>query len=152
MAHPKTLLVHPNPYAAPLDEKGRPTGAYPFDPQHDPGRGHVGARRGLDDEGALVFEYESEPVPLPFILTSNHYRRGVACGDIIAADLETAIRCGITEKEFRAPSAVVAEYRAARLDEWKAQHPGETAAIEQAPAKPKPESPAASDGGKKGAS
>ncbi|WP_394849698.1 hypothetical protein LZC95_19875 [Pendulispora brunnea] len=133
MAHPDTLLVFVNPYAAPLDQEGRPTAVYPWDPSHNPGRGWVGAR--LEARGdAIVPVYDEGPVAIPFLMASNHYRRGIAHGDLIAADAETLRRCGFPDDQFQNPQAVLANARARALAEWKAHHPGEVPAIESAQA------------------
>lgn len=149
MAHPKTLLVYPNPFTSPLDERGYPTGAFPWDPQHNPDRGWVGAHLAREIEtdpktgeerevGEVFFAFDDieAPIALPFILTSNHYREGVVRGDLIAADEETAVRCGIAKGDFKDPKAVIAAYRERAVAAWKAEQ-----GVEAVPAIDRPKPP-----------
>jgi len=52
------LLVYANPWHGPLDHNHRANTAYPWDPKDNPGRGFVGARHRLDEDGELYFEFD----------------------------------------------------------------------------------------------
>ncbi|WP_394847399.1 hypothetical protein LZC95_08030 [Pendulispora brunnea] len=85
----------------------------------------MGAR--LQAEGDdVAFVFDEGVVVLPYLVHSNHYRRGVQHGALVAADEETARRCGVP---FRDPSEILAAARADAIARWTAERPDETPAI-----------------------
>jgi hypothetical protein len=114
-----TLKVLPNPWAT-LDHVGRPNHAVPFDPEHNPDRGWVGAE--LDREQTrvtsvppkhenrnarqiTVFKFSAEPVVLPI---TEHYLRALKDGSLIAADSATAQRA---QMPYRDPGTMLEQTR-----------------------------------------
>lgn len=136
MPQATTLDVYPNPYAA-LDARARPSGAFPWDPEHKPERGHVGAsRRVCEKTGDLVFDFDKGPLTLP---NTIHYRRGIQSCQLVAADAATADACGFA---FDDPKAVLDAAKTDAAKHWRDQHgeppPWSTAQLPLEAATPKP--------------
>ncbi len=122
------------PRSITIDQLGTPCGHYPTDPHQDVGRKWVGARldrkrtKKLQNLGPLdnarsarqrtVFEFcgisgheitakalgEKKAIALPY---TQHYRRGIRRGELVAADEATAAACGV---KFRKPADVLADF------------------------------------------
>jgi len=120
------------PRSVTIDQLGTPCGHYPTDPHQDVGRKWVGARldrkrtkklqilKKLDNARSArqrtVFEFcgisgheitakalaEKKPIALPY---TQHYRRGIKTGELVAADQATADACGV---KFEKPGDLLA--------------------------------------------
>jgi len=107
----RTLRVVPNPYCA-LDGEGRPAGLVPKEREMvhrfaNVHAGYVGGRWELDPEvpptdyGRGDPRYPSRPVVARFdsgevsLADTIYYRDRIRCGELIAADAETARTVGV---------------------------------------------------------
>lgn len=143
------LIVRPNPFAA-FDHNGNLAGvvavdAYDHVRYADPfsgvkeknrrweNRKYVGARLEVravrpqrgdalpngDQDTVFVFDTETD-VELP---VTEHYKMLVRTGGLLAANLETAIECGIDEKDYLEPAAILDASRDTLTAEWEANYP-----------------------------
>ncbi len=113
------IRVLPNPWAS-LDHLGRPVCAVPWDTDHNPNRGWVGAR--IDPERTQVllrrqpgdlrsdvqdtlFAFDTKPAEVP---PTKHYLQCIRDGSLLAADPLAAKLAGI---KFVEPAALFAETR-----------------------------------------
>jgi hypothetical protein len=131
-----TLRVYPNPYVH-LDHEGRPAGACPVDPAHQPDRrAWVGA--SLDREKTVitdepqagerrsptqvtVFAFACEVQELP---ASAYYLDRLRDGELIAADAATARMAGVA---FIPPRTALACARERAELAWRALYGDEPA-------------------------
>ena len=142
MPQPKTLRVFPNPYH--LDHEGRPSGAYPYEPDlvnGDTQLRYVGATRKSTPIGAPrpilgiskeleqphdhTWEYSREPTTVP---STDYYHRGIRTGDLIAADLESWKLAGCDPKKFVEPEVALAKAKHAAIANHVAHYGEEPAA------------------------
>jgi hypothetical protein len=124
-----TVRVYPNPYVH-LDHEGRPAGACPADPAHQPDRrAWVGAtldreKTVMTDEPApgerrsptqvTVFAFRAEVVELP---DTPYYLDRIRDGELFAADARTASMVGIP---FVDPAALLRRARERAEGAWRA--------------------------------
>ena len=127
----------PNPFAA-LDADGRPAGRFPL-----LGGLYVGAEidakrtrilqkavpeRGIPGRQRTISKFFTEPQTWPI---DQHMRMGVSTGEIIPADLETALACGVAEKDYEGPEAAWSKARKAAIDKYTAQYGKAPALIDE---------------------
>lgn len=135
------MLVFPNPFAAQLDAKGWPMGRTLVDPGHprpfeiyggklvrtvapheDAAEVERKKARNLDMRESRVKAVAEVRMRPTKATLSQYLRERVLCGDVIAADIETALACGLARKDFCAPIDVLRRAMVARLAEWRATH------------------------------
>jgi len=135
------MLVYPNPFAAQLDAEGRPMGRTLVDPEHprpfeiyggklarkivpheDAAEVERKKARNLDMREARVKAIAEVRMRPTKVTISQYIRERVLSGDLIAADLETALACGMSRKDFRDPIDVLRAAMMGRLAEWRATH------------------------------
>lgn len=124
----RTFRVVANPFCA-LDEHGNPCGAVQLDPDASNGaERHIGAKRttralvrfgGVDSRGRALSDprgaglyettwaFSSEPVE---VHDTPYHRQRIACGELFAADRETAQALGVA---FVEPAKALAAAKAA---------------------------------------
>jgi hypothetical protein len=136
----KRLTVIVNPFAAELDQHGRPCAHVLYDPAHSggsaqyigaqlnrvvvekrsfsyaPGAKQVIAGGGQQDRVDLSFSYDLEPVQIE---DTKYHRKMIADGALVAVDARTAKAASV---EFIDPKTVIAKDRERRIADWKAQH------------------------------
>jgi|JI10StandDraft_1071094.scaffolds.fasta_scaffold03642_6 hypothetical protein len=135
------MLIIPNPFAAPLDVEGRPMGRTLVDPAHPRPFEIYGGKlarkvlrheneedldrkkaRSIDMREARVKAIAEVRMRPTRVTLSQYVRERVLSGDLIAADLETALACGMSRKDFLPPIDVLRRAMTARLAEWRATH------------------------------
>ncbi len=147
----KQLSVVANPWHH-LDHIGRPVGIVPWHPDHNPGRGWVGAHLCPEqtritvarDKGDIrspvqitVFNHSPKPVAVPALgPQGEHYKRAIRDGALIAADKLTAALAGV---KYRDPAEVLAEAEekaVAKFDEMYGDGAWQTLAADREAEKP----------------
>jgi hypothetical protein len=137
----KRLKVVLNPFAVPLDHKGRPCAHMLYDPSHSagqavyvsaklhrvvlekrqfaykPGDKQVISGGGQQDRVDLFFEYDLEPIEIE---DTRYHRKSIVDGVLVPADEATAKRVGINR--FIPADTLIAKTREQRIAEWEAQH------------------------------
>ncbi|MGN6103713.1 MAG: hypothetical protein ACTHU0_01285 [Kofleriaceae bacterium] len=119
------LRVVPNPFAAPLDQHGRPCGFVRHDPDHPAAQEYIGARMVREVIGnrrppnhpqatRLDSRLHYDLTPRPIVDTSYHRKR-VRDGDLLPADDATARRCGV---KFEPPAKRLASLEEAAIAEY----------------------------------
>jgi hypothetical protein len=136
----KKLRVLPNPWLH-IDEKGRPAGLCRLE---QPSNGtfvdgwvgvtvssvtEVEPAKRVKVKGRvfeqkpgihyLTFAHADEPVTVD---NTAYYRKRVACGDLIAHDVATAIACGIRGELFVEPEKLLAQIKAAAIRQFDAEN------------------------------
>lgn len=130
------LKVYPNPFTA-LGPDGMPCGRVLVEPGHPRPYDIVGGKlrrerierpedelskkvKNLDTRDPLVRGVAVVRMRPVDAAATPYFKERVACGDLIAADLETWRALGYAKKSFRAPLDVLAAAARARIDEWTA--------------------------------
>lgn len=137
----KKLRVLPNPWLH-IDEKGRPAGLCRLEQpnnRHVFVHGWVGATvatvtevepakrvtiggRTFEQKAGihyLTFAHSDEPVTVD---NTQYYRKRVACGDLIAFDVETAKACGIRAEQFVEPAKLLEQIKADAVRQFDAEN------------------------------
>lgn len=114
----KTIRVCSNPYAG-IDHEGRAQGAVLMEGHADR---YVGATYDHEEtakEGRHLYVFSAEPVVVPL---TPYYRRKVEDGDLLAADAESALACGIKKESFAAPEDLLAHEHDRIAEEYEERH------------------------------
>ena len=127
----KTLSVLPNPYLS-FDHEGRPNHHVPWDPDHNPDRGWVGAHlcavvHKRDAQGFATHQdtFVEFDLDTPTMLPATHYYLAhLRSGELIPADEATSKQIG---RPFVDPKTVLADAKAKLADRWAAHYPDEDA-------------------------
>lgn len=138
---PQFLLILPNPWisiATDGQTYAEPDGFVIHDPAiHKEPQARVGCSiasfdrvgkmKAPSQDGVARFmqrthyRYESAPMR---VHNTAWYRKFIACGDLIAADVETAEQCGIKPEDFIDPAILLAQIRSDKISEMVAHNPG----------------------------
>lgn len=137
------LVVFANPFAAPLDSRGRPAAFVQYDPAYTGGSvRYVGASldakvtRKEDSFSArqsridktVVYDMAAQP-----IVDTMYHRRLIQSGDLIAGNKKTARRAGCKPEAWVEPSKALEAARARAVAAWSAENEGEAPPIESWP-------------------
>lgn len=144
----KLLNVIPNIFVA-LDAKGMPCGFTFADPtlknvakfrvvggsltKEIPKEEQERMRNALPEdirETRVVVSSRISLVKPTQVEPTEYHRARILSGEMIAADIETAVECGISPKSFRSPVEILTATRNARIAEWNAEHGGENPVCE----------------------
>lgn len=138
---PEFLMVLPNPWIS-IQTDGQtyaePDGFVVHDPKiHREPQARVGCAiahfenlgpmKAPSQDGVARFmqrthiRYESEPLR---VHNTPWYQKLVACGDLIAADVESAAQCGILAEDFVDPAILLAQIRSAKITDMLLHNPG----------------------------
>jgi hypothetical protein len=135
----KRLKVVINPFAVPLDHKGRPCAHVLYDPAHSgghaiyigaklhrvvlekrqfayaPGPKQVIAGGAQQDRVDLSFEYDLSAIEIE---DTRYHRKAIADGVLVPADEQTAKAARVA---FVAPTEAIAKSRGVQIATWEAQ-------------------------------
>lgn len=123
------LRVVANPFAAPLDDRGRPCAAVRYDPTRSPHISYIGAQRvaqvvekrpaggARSDRVLVTWLFDVAPVSIE---DTQYHRERIAAGELFPADGETAKRLGL--KMHVDPNERLKVACAERVVEWQRQH------------------------------
>lgn len=135
----KRLRVVINPFAVPLDHKGRPCAHVLYDPAHTngqavyigsrlnrnvvekrsfqyaPGQKQIVAGGGQQDRVDMTLEYDLAPVEIE---DTRYHRKAIGDGVLIPADEKTAKVLGA---RFVEPKDLIASSMEKRVAEWREQ-------------------------------
>jgi len=143
---PKIIEVIPNPYIA-LDKDGVPQGVV--------GAGMPGIFIGaqldlvatrLTGKNRFYFPLDRDGKMAKKVHHSSDIVTAVQAGELIAANKESALACGLTDKEYLEPEKALAAEKAKALAYYQAlkggAKPDPTAKVADIPREPTPEDPA----------